>query len=73
MNAGLTAIRMLKKRKTPPAVPTESTHEQLERDHNRAEHERHEHAHGTEWDSVDAADTFEPWADYDLGVMPRGV
>ena len=29
--------------------------------------------HGTEWDSESDADTFEPWADYDLGVMPRGV
>jgi hypothetical protein len=49
------------------------THEDLEREHNAREHARHAHEHGAEYDTARREDTFEPWADYDLGVMPRGV
>jgi hypothetical protein len=50
------------------------THAELERAHNAAEHERRER--GREYDSVkdEARDeSAEPWPDYDLDVMPRGV
>jgi hypothetical protein len=50
-----------------------ATHADLERAHNDLEHARHAHTHGREYDSVGEADTVEPWPDYDLAVMPRGV
>jgi hypothetical protein len=53
--------------------PDTRTHEDLEREHNRSEHERHDHVHGREYDSMSEQDTVEPWAEYDLAVMPRGV
>lgn len=52
---------------------SQRSHEDLERAHNAREHARHEHQHGCEYDTARREDTFEPWPDYDLGVMPRGV
>ena len=49
------------------------THEDLEREHNAREHARHAHRHGAEFDTALLDETMEPWPDYDLGVMPRGV
>jgi len=61
-------------RSAPPSVATSpTTHEELARQANAREHARHAHQHGGEFDTAARDDTFEPWADYDLGVMPRGV